>query len=35
LDAYPRVTCDVIWAALGFAAKALRVDVVYPVVETA
>jgi uncharacterized protein (DUF433 family) len=35
LDAYPRLTCDVIQAALGFAAEALRADVVYPFVKTA
>ena len=35
LDAYPRLTREAIQAALGFAAEALRADVVYPFVERA
>jgi uncharacterized protein (DUF433 family) len=31
LEAYPHITRDGIQAALGFAAKALRSDVIYPV----
>ncbi len=34
LDAHPRLTKDAIQAALDFAAKALKADVVYPVVES-
>ena len=30
LDAYPCLACEVIQATLGFAAEALRADVVYP-----
>jgi uncharacterized protein (DUF433 family) len=33
LDAHPRLTREVIQAALAFAAEALRADVVYPVAE--
>ncbi len=33
LEAHPRLTADGIRAALGFAAQALRADVVYPLVE--
>ncbi len=33
LDAHPRLTSEAIQAALGFAAKALRADVVYPIAE--
>lgn len=32
LDAHPRLTREAIQAALAFAAKALKADVVYPVV---
>jgi len=35
LDAHPRLTKEGILAALGFAAEALRADVIYPVSETA
>jgi uncharacterized protein (DUF433 family) len=35
LDAHPRITKDAIQAALDFAAKALKADVVYPVAESA
>ena len=35
LDAHPRLTREAIQAALGFAAEALRADVVYPFVERA
>ena len=35
LDAHPRLTKDSIQAALDFAAKALKADVVYPVAESA
>jgi uncharacterized protein (DUF433 family) len=35
LDAHPRLTKDAIQAALDFAAKALKADVVYPVTESA
>ena len=35
LDSHPRLTKDAIQAALDFAAKALRADVVYPVAEPA
>ncbi len=35
LDAHPRLTKDAIQAALDFAAKALKADVIYPVAETA
>ncbi len=35
LDAHPRLTKDAIQAALDFAAKALKADVVYPVAEPA
>ena len=35
LDAHPRLTKDAIQAALDFAAKALKADVVYPVAESA
>ncbi len=34
LDAHPRLTKDAIQAALDFAAKALKADVVCPVVES-
>ena len=33
LDAYPRLTPQAIYAALRFAAQALKADVVYPVPE--
>lgn len=33
LDAYPRLTPQAIYAALRFAAQALKADVVYPVSE--
>lgn len=33
LDAYPRLTPQAIYAALRFAAQALKADVVYPVTE--
>ncbi len=33
LDAHPRLTKDAIQAALDFAAKALKADVVYPITE--
>jgi len=33
LDAHPRLTGEAIQAALGFAAEALRADVVYPIAE--
>ena len=33
IEAHPRLTKEAIQAALDFAAKALRADVVYPVVE--
>ena len=33
LEAHPRLTRDAIQAALAFAAKALRADVVYPLPE--
>ena len=35
LDAHPRLTKDAIQAALDFAVKALKADVVYPVAESA
>ena len=35
LDAHPRLTKGSIQAALDFAAKALKADVVYPVAESA
>lgn len=35
LDAHPRLTKNTIQAALDFAAKALKADVVYPVAESA
>jgi uncharacterized protein (DUF433 family) len=35
LDAHPRLTREAIQAALAFAAKALRADVVYPLAEPA
>ena len=35
LDAPPRLTKDAIQAALDFAAKVLKADVVYPVAESA
>ncbi len=35
LDAHPRLTNDAIQAALDFAAKALKADVVHPVAEAA
>jgi uncharacterized protein (DUF433 family) len=35
LDAHPRLTRDAIHAALAFAARALRADVVYPISEHA
>lgn len=35
LDAHPRLTKDAVQAALDFAAKALKADVVYPVAEPA
>ena len=31
LEAYPHITREGILAALGFAAKALRADVIYPI----
>jgi len=34
LDAHPRLTKDAIQAALDFAAKALKADVVYPITES-
>lgn len=34
LEAHPRLTREAIRAAIGFAAQALRADVVYPIVET-
>ena len=33
LDAYPRLTRPAVLAALEFAARALRADVVYPIVD--
>ncbi len=33
IDAHPRVSREAVQAACGFAAEALRADVVYPVVE--
>ncbi len=33
LDAHPRLTREAVLAAIGFAAQALRADVVYPVAE--
>ena len=33
LEAHPRLTRDAILVALDFAAKALRTDVVYPILE--
>jgi len=35
LDAHPRLTREAIQAALAFAAKALRADVIYPIAEPA
>ena len=35
LEAHPRLTREAIYAALAFAAKALKADVVYPVKESA
>ncbi len=35
LQAHPRLTSEGVQAALGFAAKALKADVVYPISETA
>lgn len=35
LDAHPRLAKDAIQAALDFAAKALKADVVYPISESA
>jgi uncharacterized protein (DUF433 family) len=35
LDAHPQLTKDAIHAALDFAAKALKADVVYPIAESA
>jgi uncharacterized protein (DUF433 family) len=35
LDAHPQLTKDAIQAALDFAAKALKADVVYPIAESA
>ncbi len=35
LDAHPRLTRQAVLAALGFAAQALRADVVYPIAEVA
>lgn len=35
LQAHPRLTLEAIRAAIGFAAQALRADVVYPVAEQA
>lgn len=34
LEAHPRLTPEAIQAALGFAAEALRADVIYPMSET-
>ena len=34
LDAHPRLTREAIQAALAFAAKSLKADVVYPIAET-
>ena len=34
LDAHPRLTREAVYAALGFAASALRADVVYPIKHT-
>lgn len=34
LEAHPHITMDGIRAALGFAAKALRADVIYPMAAT-
>lgn len=34
LDAHPRLTRQAIYAALAFAASALRADVVYPIKQT-
>ena len=34
LEAHPRLTREAIQAALAFAARALRADVVYPIAET-
>jgi uncharacterized protein (DUF433 family) len=33
LEAHPRLTEESVYAALSFAAQALRADVIYPVVE--
>lgn len=33
LDAYPRLTLQAIYAALHFAAQAIKADVIYPVAE--
>jgi uncharacterized protein (DUF433 family) len=35
LDAYPRLTKEAVLAALDFAAKVLKADVIYPVPEKA
>ena len=35
LEAHPRLTRNDVLAAMGFAAKALRADVIYPVLEPA
>lgn len=35
LEAHPRLTRQAVLAALGFAAQALRADVVYPIAEVA
>lgn len=35
IEAYPRLTQEAIYAALNFAAQALRADVLYPVLEQA
>ncbi|MCL6558897.1 MAG: DUF433 domain-containing protein [Firmicutes bacterium] len=35
LEAHPRLTREAIYAALAFAAEALKADVVYPVKESA
>ena len=35
IDAHPRLTKDAIQAALGFAAKALKADVIYPISRVA
>ena len=35
LDAHPRLTGEAILAAIGFAGRALRADVVYPFVKAA